>query len=161
MNTATPNASKLFDHHKYFETRKGLLVFDGFENHVLPYQKPTARRGLDGLMSILLPGGGGDTMSHIEIITEILGGMDNARRMAPTLCQIADMIDLQPNGEDGVLLNDGNLNVFYVLVKDELFGIHVGWSDDEWEVDVSWSVIGNSGGFFAGTQVFLNTILKP
>lgn len=150
------NRGQMFNPHTYYKTRDGLFVWDTFEKRILSKQ-PTAMpyRGLEGVANSTLS----RNMSDQEIIDEILGGMDEARAHASTLDQIAEMIDLQPNGKDGKLLNNGYANIFYVLVDGVLLAVSVYWGSGyrKWNVR-DWH-LGENGKWNAVIQVFRNTTL--
>jgi len=83
------------------------------------------------------------------IITE-LGGEAKAET---TLSEMFSLMEKQKHGEDGVLLNNGYANIFYI--KDGagmLRTVHVGWSGGGW--DVSAYSIGDPYGWYDGYQVF-------
>lgn len=127
-------AEKMFNPHTYFKTRGGLYIWGTFNEHILSMQDgPMQHRGYEGMTSVVLA----RNMSDQEIIDELLDGVDEVRAHAVTLDQIAAKIDLQPNGEAGDLMNNGYANIFYVLVKEVLFAVHVHWRSDnrEWDVD--------------------------
>ena len=69
------------------------------------------------------------------------------------------MIDLQPNGEDGELLNNEYANIFYVLVNGVLVTINVRWDSDgrRWRVS-DWS-LGERCHWNADHRVFRKTTL--
>lgn len=53
-----------------------------------------------------------------------------------TLAQAWQLLKLQPNGQEGVLLNNGWANVFYIRdAGGTLRGVHVIWHGDGWHVD--------------------------
>lgn len=63
-----------------------------------------------------------------SLIIEELGG---AERSETTLSEMFSLMEKQKNGEDGVLLNNGYANIFYI--KDGasvLRTVHVHWADD-------------------------------
>lgn len=148
--------SNLFYPHIYFKTRAGLYLCDGFGERVLSKQKASmSYRGCEGLTSFDFL----RRMTDMEIIDGLLGGMDEVHAHAVTLDQVAEKIDLQPNGEAGELLNNGNANIFYVLVAEMLFAVRVGWhsGDREWHVS-AWH-LGEDGFWCAGGRVFRNMTL--
>lgn len=158
MNTATGSTAteNLFNPHTYFKNRQGLWVADSFTNRILSKVGQTPHRGNEGVtISILVR-----NMSDQGIIDELLGGMDEAHKHSFTLDQIAEKIDLQPNGEDGDLLNNGYANIFYVLVDGVLFAASVHWGSGarEWGVR-GWRLSGD-GSWDSGSRVFRNTTLK-
>lgn len=66
------------------------------------------------------------------IIAE-LGGEEKSET---TLTEMFFLMEKQKNGEDGVLLNNGYANIFYV--RDQtgvLRAVNVGWNDDGWYVN--------------------------
>ncbi|OHA83122.1 MAG: hypothetical protein A2937_00975 [Candidatus Yonathbacteria bacterium RIFCSPLOWO2_01_FULL_47_33b] len=159
MNATTVSSTtteKLFDPHAYFETRTGLYVNPTFKERIIPEQKKSMPyRGLDGIKSSILP----RNMPDRKIIDEILGGIKETRTHVFTLDQIATIIDLQPNGKHGELLNDGDVNIFYVSINEVLFVISVYWSScDKWLVD-AWYLDEIQNHINVGTRVFRNTIL--
>lgn len=144
----------LFNPYTYFKTREGLWVSDAFTSRILPHVSPMPYRGCEGVTSQVLE----RNMSDTEIINELLGGMEETRKHASTLDQIAAMIDLQPNGEDGKLLNNGYANILYVLVNGVLFAVGVGWGSGSrgWSVR-DWRLC-EGGGWIAGSRVFRNAL---
>jgi hypothetical protein len=70
-------------------------------------------------------------------------------------------MEKQKNGEDGVILNNGYANIFYV--KDEsgvLRAVNVRWNDYGWSVDAS--SVEDPGRWRDGVQVFSrNFVLVP
>ena len=150
-NTATKS---LFGSRSYFKTHQGLFVGKSFTEHLLLKIDKIPYRGLEGVTSHVLV----RNMYDKEIINEFLGGMEEARKYAFTLDQIATMIDLQPNGEDGYLLDNRNANLFYLLAKEELFGIDVFWTPcHDWHVR-AWP-LGSQGKMCADSRVFRNITL--
>lgn len=159
MNTVTQNVAskaKLFNPHDRFVFSEGLCVSEEFNNHILAKQPVTMLcRGLDGITAQTLL----CSMTSQQIIEKMLGGADEARRHAVTLDQIATMIDLQPNGEDGELVNNGCANIFCVSVNNDIFLLDVSW-----RVNIYWWDVGaymhiKVGDWAAGDKVFRNTTL--
>ncbi len=66
---------------------------------------------------------------------------------------VKSLMAQQPNGEPGVLLTDGQANIFYVEKSaGVLRAVRVRWSDDGW--DVRSSSVKYPGEWNAGSQVF-------
>lgn len=68
------------------------------------------------------------------------------------LWQIAALIDVQKNGEEGALVTSGFANAFYVDTTG-LFEVHVCWSDNSREWDV-YSLLLGGDRFRAARRVF-------
>ena len=69
--------------------------------------------------------------NNTEIISTI-GGEDKAEVF---LSEIFHQISEQPNGENGILLNNGDVNFFYVRdVSGILRTIRILWQNDAWEI---------------------------
>lgn len=65
------------------------------------------------------------------IIAE-LGGEEKSET---TLYEMFSLMQKQANGENGVLLNNGWVNIFYIRdLSGVLRAVHVAWSDDGWSV---------------------------
>lgn len=90
------------------------------------------------------------------IITE-LGDEDKA---LTTLSEMFFLMEKQKNGEDGVLLNNGYGNIFYI--KDQngvLRTVDVRWCDDGWDVDAN--SVEDPSRWYDGYQVFSrNSVLE-
>jgi hypothetical protein len=79
-----------------------------------------------------------------------LGGETKA---GTTLCEMFSLMEKQKNGEDGVLLNNGYANIFYVQdTAGVLRAVFVGWFDDGWRVNAS--SVENPCGWDGDYQVF-------
>lgn len=149
-------ATTAFNPHTYFSNRDGLYIYDSFERRILLKSKRSMpHRGLEGVTNSMLA----RSMSNNEIIDEILGGTKETRKHAFTLDQIAAKIDLQPNGKDGDLLNNGYANIFYVLVGEVLFAVRVHWDSGYRGWLVRDLHLDENDGWNAGSRVFRNTTL--
>ncbi len=140
----------------YFVTKPGLWVHSDFTSRITAaYPEALVPRGLDGVESFDLSTASYDR----EILTRPeMGGEENVRKHAFTPDQVADLINLQPEGAEGKLLTNGYANLFYVVGKDGvLFVVRVHWSAGgrRWGVD-AWGLDGR-GHWGAGYRVFRNT----
>ncbi len=90
------------------------------------------------------------------IITE-LGGEEKSET---TLTEMFSLMEKQKNGEDGVLLNNGYANIFYIQDQNGVLrAVVVGWGGAGW--DVSAGSVGDPGGWDGGRQVFSrNSVLE-
>jgi hypothetical protein len=151
----TPIAKAVFDSSEYFVTRPGLIyVWPEFASRILPaYPKAIPKRGLKGVDFVDLP----RNMYDSEIITEYLGGEEEARKHAFIPDQIAMAIDEQKNGESGRMLNNGYANIFYMIgVNGVLFAVYVFWnSDDRWWYVIAFK-LGEGGRWYVGNRIFRN-----
>ncbi len=90
------------------------------------------------------------------IIAE-LGGVEKSETM---LSEMFALMEKQGKGEDGVLLNNGYANIFYI--KDQngvLRAVRVDWLGGGW--GVSAYSVGNPRGWYDGRQVFSrNSVLE-
>lgn len=85
----------------------------------------------------------------IAIIPE-LGG---EARAETTLTELWDLLIRQANGEDGVLLINGNANIFYIRdVKGVLRSVSVMWCNVAWYVRAS--SVGDLRGWDVGARIF-------
>lgn len=130
-----------FDLKEYFKTRPGLYVFSDFPERILSKAEPveagteykivsykTVIDAKDELIESALP------EKHLFSESEVCA-------------IIADLINKQPKGEDGVLLNDGYWNLFYTPA----FVVGVHWYGDAWRV-YAWNRV--DGAWSSGSRVF-------
>ncbi len=88
-------------------------------------------------------------LRDIPIINE-LGGKDKAET---TLSEMFGLMEMQPNGENGVLLTNGYTNIFYVRdCVGVLWAAYCDWFGDGWHV-YAFSV-GRPRDWRDGSQVF-------
>lgn len=67
--------------------------------------------------------------------TEILGAISNKENEDVFLCEMFYLMSKQPNGEEGILLNDGGVNFFYIKdVSGVLRTIRLLWQDGGWGI---------------------------
>ncbi|HBB36866.1 MAG: hypothetical protein UX02_C0003G0066 [Candidatus Moranbacteria bacterium GW2011_GWC1_45_18] len=66
----------------------------------------------------------------------IFAELGGEKKVASTLAQIYWLMEQQPNGEDGTMLNDGRWNIFYIPnTAGVLRAVCVFWSGGGWGVD--------------------------
>ncbi|MBI5078215.1 MAG: hypothetical protein HZB11_02535 [Candidatus Yonathbacteria bacterium] len=151
---AKVNENDSFNPSAYFvKPRKGLWVSKSFQKYALAGQRDLlSYRVIADVTNQTLA----RDMSHQETFEEFLGGAEKARTHAFTLDQLATLLRLQPNGEDGALLNNGSANIFYVLTKGDFFSVSMLWDSvqSEWCV-YGWPTNGH-GHWDAGDRVFRN-----
>jgi hypothetical protein len=74
-------------------------------------------------------------MYDSEIITEYLGGEEEAKKHALTMKQVQSYLNKQWGGGKGDLLVDGKANLFYVLGKDDvLYVVDADWDGAKWDL---------------------------
>lgn len=90
------------------------------------------------------------------IITE-LGGEEKSET---TLAEMFSLMEKQKNGEDGVLLNKGYANIFYIRDQNSVLrAVHVRWCDGGWFVLAD--SVEDPNGWSVGCQVFSrNSVLE-
>lgn len=119
------------DPQAFFQARSGLYVWDGFKNLVLKFAKPVSDVPAVTLDRFELE----RKASDHEIIKDLGDGA--IFRDASLFCAyLAYLIKQQPNGEKGVLLNDGKANLFIVEVNGQTVVVNVRWSSGRREWDV-------------------------
>jgi len=83
-------------------------------------------------------------------IIEELGGEAKAET---TLSEMFSLMEKQKHGEDGVLLNNGYANIFYIRDQNGVLrAVFVGWDDGGWGVDAV--SVEDPDGWIDGVQVF-------
>jgi hypothetical protein len=121
-----------FDPNEFFQNRVGLWRSEAFVERILSVAKKTERILLPShIPSLTLH----KNMNDTEVCKEL--GDNYVFEATEGGVVIAEMINRQPNGEDGDLVNDGKANIFYVHGKDvEVFAVHVSWDAGvrEWNV---------------------------
>jgi hypothetical protein len=136
---------------QYFVSRKGLYVYDSFAKRVLPFAKESDTADISKCDAVNLT----RNMSDTEIIDEYLGGMEELKKNVFTLSQLCTFLDNQWNGNEGVLLTNGYVNVFYCLGEGgALFAVSANRLDGEWHV-LDWHLVGH-GSWSAGYRIFRN-----
>lgn len=137
------DASQGKDPQAFYKTRTGLWVYDGFKTRVVAKAKSVENLDAGTLLVYDLAKNAYDR----EIKPELPEG--HVFDESDLCARIQQMIEKQPNGEAGDLLNNGYANIFY------LAGCVVGvdWSagDREWSVG-TWGLDGVS--WSAGIRVF-------
>lgn len=111
----------------FFKDRDGLYVFSSFADRILTTAKDVKKQGTYPIASYELTKAATDE--------EIEMGLPKKHTFTESeVCAIiASLIEKQPKGEKGVLLNDGWWNLFYTPA----FVVYVRWSVDGWCV-YSW-----------------------
>lgn len=67
--------------------------------------------------------------------TEIVSTIGGEEKSEVTLAEMFYLMSLQPSGEEGILLNDGGVNFFYVRdISDVLRTIRLLWQDGGWGI---------------------------
>ena len=83
----------------------------------------------------------------------IIPELGGETKVETTLSEMFSLIRKQPDGEEGVLLNNGWANILYIRDQNGVLrAVSVDWSDGGW--DVSADSVENSNEWSAGRQVF-------
>lgn len=133
---------KDFDPKEFFKDRTGLFVSSSFENRILP-KADTLLPFKINLASFKLLERAADSQIEEEL------PKDHLFTETEVCAIIADLIEKQSKGEEGILLNDGSWNLFYT----ESCVVHVHWRrfHGAWHVG-TWDRDGSQWG--AGERVF-------
>jgi len=116
--------------HEFFQTRKGLYVWDGFRDNILAASTNkviTTKKTTFGYAGLVQPANDAEIAAELpkdhifEDVDMFLG-------------HLATLINAQQDGGEGGLLNNGHWNIFYVRVGSEVFAVHVRWNSaaSEW-----------------------------
>lgn len=141
VQESIPVASTGIDPKEFYQNRKGLYVWSGFKDRIVA--KAEAVKAEFRLRSFTLKEDANDAKIESALPEKHIFSESDAAAI------VADLIEKQPNGEEGVLLNDGNWNLFYtpgcvVLVHWSSF--RGGWSVSAWGRD--------EDGWRAGERIF-------
>ncbi len=139
-----PALTSPFDPHAVLKTRDGLWVSDEFESCILSQASIVNKLDSGTCSSYNLKKNAYDR----EIKMELPEGYEwNASEVC---ARIAQMIEQQPNGKKGDLLNNGDANLFYVPG----YVVRVRWraAYREWGV-LAWRL--DDDGWGAGYRVFV------
>ena len=140
-----PARTKPFNAAEFYQTGPGLYVDDTFADRL----DVNARRTVDSAperpyVASLLKANAYDMDIRKELPETHLS----------TLEDIAGLIEAQPNGKSGLLLNNGYANIFYVEGKNgEVFAVNVDWGSGNREWNVRGWELGEIGNWNAGRQV--------
>ena len=135
--------SKDFTPHSYFKTREGLWVSDEFRSRIL------SKAGVVSVGAAVGKSYDLTKNAYDREITPELGTTYQFESESELCAYIAQMIEKQPNGAAGELLNNGYANIFYVagcVVGVYWYGGRRLWRVNAWELgDDYWR---------AGARVF-------
>lgn len=130
------------DPKEFFQDREGLYIFSGFKNNIISKAEPTEEGKEFKLSSFELTENAYDDKIEASLPEKHIFSETD-------VCAIvADLISKQPDGGEGVLLNNGYANLFYTPSH----VVDVGWSgtDREWSVG-AWD---RDDYWVAGKRVF-------
>lgn len=126
---------------EFFKNREGLFVWSSFISNVVSKAKETESGAKFNLSSFELTKDATDE----EIEKDL--PKDHIFSETDVCAIVADLIEKQSKGEEGILLNSGYANLFYTPSH----VVHVLWSGGEWSVDVWFR---GASGWFVGFRVF-------
>ncbi|MEI9966688.1 MAG: hypothetical protein WDN67_03585 [Candidatus Moraniibacteriota bacterium] len=140
-----PARTKPFNAAEFYRTGPGLYVYDTFANRLDVNARQTVASASERpYAASLLKANAYDKDIRKELPETHLS----------TLEDIAGLIEAQPGGKSGFLLNNGYANIFYVEGKNgEVFAVFVYWLSDDrgWLVD-AWQ-LDEDGDWNGGGQV--------
>jgi len=140
----------IFNPHEFYKKRKdviNLYVWDSFTKRILANAKAISDCPGASFTSQDLK----QNVYDSEIIEDL--GI-KAGELNETLCHIASLIQKQPKGEAGELLNNGYANLFYVNVKSSVFVVDVYWRSAYAQWDVLGWTLGEICYWSTGNRVF-------
>ncbi|MBP5993801.1 MAG: hypothetical protein KA731_02725 [Candidatus Moranbacteria bacterium] len=140
-----PARTKPFNVAEFYQTGPGLYVYDTFADRL----ELNARQAVDSAPE----------RPYVASLLKANASDGDIRKELPethlsTLEGIAGLIEAQPNGKSGFLLNNGYANIFYVEGKNgEVFAVGVRWDSGRrrWRVR-NWE-LGGFGDWDADRQV--------
>lgn len=144
--STVPARTKPFSVAEFYQTGTGLYVYDMFADCL----DLKARQMVDSAPE----------RPYVVSLLKVSAYDTDIRKELPkahlsTLEDIAGLIEAQPNGKSGFLLNNGYANIFYVEGKNgEVFAVDVSWNSgyrSSWNVYV-WG-LGKIGKWCTGDQV--------
>lgn len=119
--TSTTVAAGNQNHPDFFKTRKGLWPSDNFQNFILAAAKDEAVQVADAAI-------GYADLTQAANDAEIAAELPESHVFEDVdafLSYLGDLIETQWGGKDGVLLNNGYANIFYVKVNGSVFVVFV------------------------------------
>lgn len=145
-----PARTKPFNAAAFYQTGPGLYVYNTFADRL----DLKARQAVDSDSAASETG-----RPYVVSLLKADAYDKDIRKELPethlsTLEDIAGLIEAQPGGKSGFLLNNGYANIFYVEGKNgEVFVVDVGWDSDccDWSVH-DWE-LDEGGGWDADRQV--------
>lgn len=140
-----PARTKSFDPKRFYQNRKGLDVWDTFVDRLdLRSRKAVASTPERTYVSLELKQNVYDRDIRAELPEHHLSMLED----------IAALIKAQWGGKEGILLNNGRANIFYVEGKNgEVFAVNVNWNADDREWNVNDWRLDENGEWNAGNQV--------
>jgi hypothetical protein len=146
---------KIFSAISYFLAKKIVPSWDDFTHRIINcYPDCVPNRGVEGVIYHDAIKAGFDC----DIVKDFWGSLDKAREKSFSLDQIADLIDRQPKGLEGALINNGCSNLFFLGTKDSvLLRACVRWSPDEAEWRFRLYGFGVYGEHLNNVRIFENT----
>jgi hypothetical protein len=144
-----PARTKSWSAAEFYQTGPGLYVYGTFAD----------RLDVSARQSIELDSATSEARPYVALLLKANAYDKDIRKELPethlsTLEDIAGLIEAQPDGSPGFLLNNGYANIFYVEGKNgEVFAVRVHWYSDyrEWIVH-DWK-LDEFGDWGAGRQV--------
>lgn len=125
----------------FFVDREGLYVYSGFEERVLEKSEAVKVGAEYAIESLDLVDDSTDKQIELAL------GNKNLFEVNDACAIVADLIERQKNGEDGLLLTNGYANLFYTSAC----VVYVRWRGSGWRVG-TWERDGI--GWVAGLRVF-------
>ncbi len=143
-----PARTEHFNASAFYQTRTGLYVDNSFADRLDLSARQTVNSAPERPYVVLI-------LKERAYDKDIYKELPAETRLS-TMEDIASLIEAQPNGKLGLLLNNGYANIFYVKEKNgKVFIMSVSWDSD----DRYWSICGgrldNRGGscWFPGIQI--------
>lgn len=115
---------KNFDPKKFFVNRKGLYIWSGFTERIVSKAEPTKKGFKFSIDSFDLVKNATDKKIESALAENHLWDESDVAVI------VAELIEKQPKGQEGTLLNNGYANLFYTGA----FVVRVGWDGGAWRV---------------------------
>lgn len=153
-----PQLTEALQLREYFVNRPGLYIRPGFQALILNSDlKADQAQGIDKVCYVDVP----HDMFDADILSRFIGNASHVAMNSFSLSQIAELIDLQKNGEAGLMLLNGYANIFCFQGADnKLLFVTLCWSSNyaNWRIEAFDT--DENGSWNEGCRVFrlyLNT----